>query len=158
MPFPSAIACEFPPVFVSGQVDYPSVSSISYHAGLKFEFDTEMAMRLFEGTEFYQPPRCDTCNNLEDECTCPTPEPEQVPPSRQTARIRVEKRKKGKVVTVIRGLAAGNPDRHLTELFTQLKNACGAGGTIQDETIEIQGDHQLRIEQLLKQIGYRVRV
>ena len=115
-------------------------------------------MRLFEGTEFYQPPHCEKCGQLENRCTCPTPEPQQVSPKKQTAQIRVEKRKKGKVVTVVRGLADGNPGRHLAELLTKLKNACGAGGTIQGQTIEIQGDHQLRIENLLKEIGYRVRI
>ena len=129
-----------------------------YQCGLKSELESEMVMRLFEGTEFYQPPRCEKCGELEDECTCPPLEAQQVPPAKQTAQIRIEKRKKGKVVTVVRGLAEGNPGRHLAELLTKLKNACGAGGTIQDETIEIQGDHQLRIENLLKEIGYRVRV
>ena len=114
-------------------------------------------MRLFEGTEFYQPPRCDSCNELEEDCTCPAPESPQVPPEKQTARIRVEKRKKGKVVTVVRGLAEGNPGRHFAELLTKLKNACGAGGTIQDDAIEIQGDHHQRIGKMLKELGYRVR-
>lgn len=115
-------------------------------------------MRLFEGTEFYQPPRCEKCGELEEKCTCPPPELQQLSPASQTAQIRVEKRKKGKVVTVVRGLAEGNPGRHLADLLTKLKNACGAGGTIQGETIEIQGDHKQRIEGLLKEIGYRVRV
>ena len=114
-------------------------------------------MRLFEGTEFYQAPRCESCNELEDECTCPPAAPEQTVPSKQTARIQVEKRKKGKVVTVVRGLAAGNPGHHFSDLLKTLKNACGAGGTIQDDSIEIQGDHRDRIERLLKEIGYRVR-
>jgi len=129
-----------------------------YQCGSKSELESEMVMRLFEGTEFYQPPHCEKCGQLENRCTCPTPEPQQVSPKKQTAQIRVEKRKKGKVVTVVRGLADGNPGRHLAELLTKLKNACGAGGTIQGQTIEIQGDHQLRIENLLKEIGYRVRI
>lgn len=115
-------------------------------------------MRLFEGTEFYQPPRCEKCGELEDGCTCPPPQVHQVPPEKQTAQIRVEKRKKGKTVTVIRGLAEGNPGQHFSDLLTRLKNACGAGGTIQNDSIEIQGDHQHRIEVLLKEFGYRIRV
>ncbi len=114
-------------------------------------------MRLFEGTEFYQPPRCENCGALEDQCTCPPQVPQQVAVSKQAAWIRVEKRKKGKFVTVVRGLSEGNPGHHLADLLTNLKNACGAGGTIQDETIEIQGDHRHRIEGLLKEIGYRIR-
>lgn len=113
-------------------------------------------MRLFEGTEFYQPPRCERCNELEEACQCQPPEPQPQPPQEQVAKIRVEKRKKGKVVTVVQGLADGNPGRHFGELLTRLKNVCGAGGTIQNECIEIQGDHRERIESTLKQIGFRV--
>lgn len=113
-------------------------------------------MRLFEGTEFYQPPRCDQCNELEESCQCPSPEPQPLPPQTQRARIRVETRKRGKVVTVVQGLAEGNPGRHYDELLSQLKNICGAGGSIQNDCIEIQGNHQQRLENTLKEIGYRI--
>lgn len=113
-------------------------------------------MRLFEGTQFDIPPRCERCEKLESECQCPPlpdPPPARVPPSKQTAKIQKEKRKKGKVVTVIRGL-----DEHdLPDLLVKLKNACGAGGTIKEVTIEIQGDHDERIAKLLTEIGYRVK-
>lgn len=114
-------------------------------------------MRLFEGTEFYQPPRCEKCDKLEEFCECPPPEPPTLPPEKQTATIRVEKRKKGKVVTVVRGLAKGSSNQLLTGLLKHLKNSCGAGGTIQDNAIEIQGDHLDRVVNLLKEFGYRVR-
>ena len=113
-------------------------------------------MRLFEGTEFYQPPRCDKCGDLEEQCQCPAPQPKQLPPEKQTAQIRVEKRKKGKVVTVIGGLSEGNPGKHLNDLLTHLKNSCGAGGTIQSGKIEIQGNHEERVRNLLQKAGYRV--
>ncbi len=58
-------------------------------------------------------------------------------------------------MTVVRGLAAAEND--LPALLTQLKNHCGAGGTINDEQIEIQGDHLNRIRQALTEIGYRVK-
>ena len=114
-------------------------------------------MRLFEGTEFYQPPRCEKCGELEEDCKCPPAAPEKLSPGKQTAQIRIEKRKKGKVVTVVRGLAEGNPGHHLADLLTKLKNACGAGGTIDDGAIEIQGNHEERIRGLLIEAGYKVR-
>ena len=114
-------------------------------------------MRLFEGTQFDRPPKCDRCGELEQVCQCPPPGPEQAAPESQTARICLEKRKKGKQVTQVGGLAEGNPGRYLNELLTRLKNACGAGGTIQEGMIEIQGDHRERITKLLKEMGYRVR-
>jgi translation initiation factor 1 len=77
------------------------------------------------------------------------------PPEKQTARPAVEKRKKGKVVTVVRGLPAEEND--LPALLGRLKAACGAGGTIKDDELEIRGDHLERLRSLLAEIGYRVR-
>lgn len=111
-----------------------------------------LEMRLFAGTEFDRPPRCERCGELEDDCHCP-PEPKL--PSKQTARIRIEKRSKGKVVTTIRDL--DDTGSHLHELLTKLKQHCGAGGTVQDGILEIQGDHLTRISEFLTKAGYRVR-
>ena len=114
-------------------------------------------MRLFEGTPFDRPPTCDRCGELESVCTCPpvpTPPPPRLAPAKQTARVAVEKRKKGKQVTVVRGLPAVGND--LPELLTRLKTCCGAGGTVKDETLEIQGNHVERVRKTLQEIGYRV--
>ena len=112
-------------------------------------------MRLFEGTHWDRPPRCERCGELEEDCTCPPAPRVLTPPEKQTARLAVEKRKKGKVVTVVRGLSADEND--LPALLSQLKAACGAGGTIKDDVLEIQGDHLKRVRGLLAEIGYRVR-
>ncbi|WP_010585332.1 translation initiation factor [Schlesneria paludicola] len=114
-------------------------------------------MGLLAGTPFDRPPHCERCDRLESECTCPpeTAKSNLVAPDRQTARLAVEKRRKGKVVTVISGLAANQND--FPALLTQLKSFCGAGGTSDGDTLEIQGDHLDRLQQKLKQIGYRVR-
>ncbi|MEQ8790459.1 MAG: translation initiation factor [Pirellulaceae bacterium] len=111
-------------------------------------------MRLFEGTPLDRPPRCETCGELEAQCTCPPPPKQYLAPEKQTARLAVEKRKKGKVVTVVRGLSA--EDNDLPALLAQLKNACGAGGTIKDQQLELQGDHLERLRGKLADIGYRV--
>jgi len=112
-------------------------------------------MRLFEGTQFDRPPRCERCDEPEVDCVCePEPSP-RVRPEKQTARLSIEKRKKGKSVTVIRGLSPDDND--LSELLTQLKSKCRAGGTIQPEGLEIQGKHLDRVTDVLTQIGYKVR-
>lgn len=111
--------------------------------------------RLFAGTPFDRPPRCERCGELETDCHCPPPPPQRIPPSQQTARVSVEKRKKGKVVTVIRDLSATGND--LPELLTHLKNACGAGGSLQEDCLEVQGAHLERIRELLLGLGYRVK-
>ena len=111
-------------------------------------------MRLFEGTPFDRPPRCEVCGELESDCTCPPPVRAFVAPEQQTARLAVEKRRKGKIVSLVRGLSAGESD--LPALLTQLKSICGAGGTLKDGVIEIQGNHLDRIRDELRKIGYRV--
>jgi len=112
-------------------------------------------MRLFAGTDWDQPPRCERCGELEETCNCPPRAKPQALPEKQTARLAVEKRKRGKLMTVVRGLAA--EDNDLSALLTKLKTHCGAGGTIKDDQIEIQGDHLQRIHQTLTEIGYHVK-
>ncbi len=111
--------------------------------------------RLFAGTEFYQPAKCDRCGELEKDCQCPPPPAPRVPPEKQTAKLSVEKRKKGKVVTVVRGLPAEGND--LQELLSTLKTACGAGGALKKDSLEIQGKHLERIRDSLVKIGYQVK-
>ena len=110
-------------------------------------------MRLFEGTQFDIPPTCDRCGVLEEECQCPPLPPERVAPEKQHLRIGVEKRKKGKIVTVVRDVH----ELDLPELLTQLKNACGAGGTIKEGVIEIQGDHLDRVRELVQTAGFKLK-
>ena len=112
-------------------------------------------MRLFEGTEFDRPPRCEQCGELEEECRCPPPPVERIPPEKQTAKLSVEKRKKGKQVTLVRGLPSEGND--LAELLTQLKSACGSGGTLKDDVLELQGNQLDRLRTALEKIGFRVK-
>lgn len=111
-------------------------------------------MGMFAGTPWDRPAYCERCEKPESECTCP-PTIATRPAQGQTAKLAVEKRKRGKVVTVIRGL---KPDEtNLTLLLTQLKQTCGAGGKLEADEVEIQGDHLSRIKALLSEMGYTVR-
>jgi translation initiation factor 1 len=111
--------------------------------------------RLFAGTQFDRPPKCDRCGKLEAECECPPPPKTWMAPEKQTARLAVEKRKKGKVVTVIRGLSAEGND--LAALLTLLKNKCGAGGTVEGNEVEIQGEHLERVREILTGLKYKLK-
>lgn len=113
--------------------------------------------RLFAGTPWDRPPSCDRCGNLESECACPAPvvEPRPLAPEAQTARLRVEKRPKGKVVTVVRGL---DPDANdLEALAATLKGRCGTGGTVKQGVLELQGDHLAAAGAALAALGFRVK-
>jgi translation initiation factor 1 len=57
----------------------------------------------------------------------------------------------GKAVTVVRGLAL-DPSA-LAAMGKRLRSACGAGGTVKDSALEIQGDHADRVLALLKAEG-----
>ena len=112
--------------------------------------------RLFAGTPFDRPPRCETCGKLEEDCSCPpppAPDPVRVAPEKQTAALSIEKRKRGKSVTVIRGLH----ENDLAEVTSVLKSRCGAGGSVQDGAIEIQGRLLDRVRTELGSLGYRVK-
>jgi len=113
--------------------------------------------RLFSGTPFDRPPTCERCGRLEAECSCPpaVEEPARLPPESQTARLRVEKRSKGKVVTVVAGLDPVGTD--LPALASRLKSRCGAGGTVKDDRIELQGDRLSSVADALHDLGYKTR-
>lgn len=113
--------------------------------------------RLFAGTPWDRPPTCERCGELESGCTCPPPavEPVRLPPESQTARLRLERRAKGKVTTVVGGLDPDGND--LAVLATYLKTKCGVGGTIKGGSIELQGDHLAKVEATLRALGYRTR-
>jgi translation initiation factor 1 len=58
----------------------------------------------------------------------------------------------GKGVTVITGLPL--PAAELEALATKLKKTCGAGGALQGNVIEIQGDHRDKLVAELQKLGY----
>ena len=86
----------------------------------------------------------------------PAAEPAYPSAASQTARIwRDSKRRRGKTVTVIGGLR--HDPATLEALLKKLKQQCGAGGTLKDGEIEIQGDHRERVAQALTAMGYKVK-
>jgi translation initiation factor 1 len=68
---------------------------------------------------------------------------------------RATKGRKGKGVTVITGVPL--EERELKELGRQLKAKCGAGGTVSDGVIEIQGDHRDVLLEELRKRGWTVK-
>jgi len=62
----------------------------------------------------------------------------------------------GKVVTVIHGLRARG--EVLDAIASDLRRRCGAGGTVKDGVVEIQGDHRERVAEHLRTRGYTVKL
>jgi translation initiation factor 1 len=71
-------------------------------------------------------------------------------------RVRLETGgRKGKAVTVVAGL--GHDPQTMERIARALKQLCGAGGTVKEGTIEVQGDQRERVSGYLRESGYAVR-
>ncbi|ABP96348.1 MULTISPECIES: translation initiation factor [Metallosphaera] len=76
---------------------------------------------------------------------------EQLNKEEQFIKIKLEKRRYGKEVTVIEGLG---DDADLKKIASELKSKLAAGGTVKNGRIEIQGDHRERARDLLVKLGF----
>ncbi|MCE9645516.1 MAG: translation initiation factor [Chloroflexi bacterium] len=80
-----------------------------------------------------------------------------LPPQQQTVYLHRESSGRGgKAVTLVKKLVLSADD--LGTLAKKLKNECGAGGTIKDGLIEIQGEHREKIAAVLQKLGYKVKI
>ncbi|MEM3328951.1 MAG: stress response translation initiation inhibitor YciH [Saccharolobus sp.] len=77
---------------------------------------------------------------------------EQLTKEEQFIKIKIEKRRYGKEVTIIEGL--GGNDAELKKIASELKSKLAAGGTVKDGKIMIQGDHKEKIKEILIKMGY----
>lgn len=97
---------------------------------------------------------CPQCRQPVAQCVCGAPPPR--PAGDGVVRVSREVQgRKGKVVTVVRGLPGS--DAEVVLIAKQLKAACGAGGTCHDGVVEIQGEHRDRLVQWLQQAGHQVK-
>ena len=77
-------------------------------------------------------------------------------PDRIVAKLRMEKKGRGgKTVTVIYGLPDNEP--FLKNLCGELKKACGCGGSITGDGVELQGDLRDRVRAHLEKKGFVVK-
>ena len=80
-------------------------------------------------------------------------EPDTLPKDEQRLRLHIDRKGcKGKEVTLIKGFVGTSDDKEA--LCKKLKSSCGAGGSVTEDGILVQGDHRDRILDLLKKWGY----
>jgi translation initiation factor 1 len=80
-----------------------------------------------------------------------------LPPGQQTAYLHRESSgRHGGVVTLVKNLVLSAAD--LKTLAKKLKQECGTGGTIKDSVIELQGEQRERIAEVLRKLGYKVKI
>ena len=82
----------------------------------------------------------------EQACVC-----EQIVKSSQRIKVTTDKKRYGKIVTVVSGFDSGIDVKKIAKA---LKNELACGGTSKDNIIELQGDHTKRIKSLLVKHGF----
>lgn len=90
---------------------------------------------------------CPICGLPKDLCVC-----ESIAKEQQRIKVKVEKRKWGREVTIIEGIS--DKDVDLYEVVATLKSKLACGGTAKNGRIELQGDHRARIKELLVSLGF----
>lgn len=90
---------------------------------------------------------CSKCGLPKELCVCET-----IAKKDQQIRIRVEKRKFGKLITIVEGIDKKSID--IKDLAKQLKNRLACGGTVKEGTIELQGDHAQKAKRILIALGF----
>ncbi len=70
----------------------------------------------------------------------------------QLIKVRVEKRKGRREVTLVEGLDPKSVD--LRDLATKLKSKLACGGTAKNGRIELQGDHRFKVKEILTELGF----
>ncbi len=97
---------------------------------------------------------CPACSRPIAECVCGNDR--AAPAGDGIVRVALDtKGRKGKAVTVVSGLG-GTADQ-LKDLARELKTRCGAGGTIKNWSIEIQGDHRDKLVTEFQKRGLTVK-
>lgn len=96
---------------------------------------------------------CQQCALAMDACTCTRQS--AVTGNGQVTVSRQTKGRGGKCVTVVEQVALDSAA--LAQLGKQLRNKCGAGGTVKDGVIEIQGDHCEVVLRALLEAGHKAK-
>ncbi|HUE86502.1 MAG TPA: hypothetical protein VMO26_10530 [Vicinamibacterales bacterium] len=102
--------------------------------------------------------KCPGCGWPQRSCQCSS-QPQRgdaAVPARVVAKWRMEKKGRGgKTVTVVYDLPPN--DAFLRDLSQKLKRACGTGGAVVDNTVELQGELRERVREILQQLGFVVK-
>lgn len=89
---------------------------------------------------------CPKCGLPEQACVC-----EQMVKSLQNITVTTDKKRYGKIVTVVSGF---DNDVNIKKIGKILKNELACGGTCKNNIIELQGDHKKKVKEILVKHGF----
>ncbi len=69
----------------------------------------------------------------------------------QKIRITTDKKRYGKIVTLVSGFDKGIDVKKIAK---SLKNELACGGTFRDNEVELQGEHTKKVKQVLVKLGF----
>jgi len=67
----------------------------------------------------------------------------------------VKEKRRGKIITIVQPFFL--EDKKLKELLKKLKTSLGCGGTVKNDTIELQGEVTSRVKEFLQSEGFRFK-
>ncbi len=88
---------------------------------------------------------CPKCGLPLQACVC-----EQIVKSAQKIKVTTDKKKFGKIVTIVTGFEGVD----IKKIAKALKNELACGGTFEGGMIELQGDHVKKIKPALVKLGF----
>ena len=89
---------------------------------------------------------CPKCGLPIAACVC-----EDIAKTQQEIEVKTDKRRFGKFVTMVYGLEGVD----IKEVAKKLKNKLACGGTVDGKVIELQGNHLVKVKQVLVEIGFK---
>ena len=91
---------------------------------------------------------CPKCGLPIQACVC-----EEIAKSDQNIEVKIEKKKFGKISTIVLGLK----DVDIKDIAKKLKEKLACGGTVKNNEVELQGDHRNKIRQTLVEMGFETK-
>lgn len=88
---------------------------------------------------------CPNCGLPSEACVC-----QEIAKKQQEIIIRTEKRRFGKITTVVQGLDGVD----VKEIAKKLKAKLACGGTVKNNEIELQGEHKAKAKKVLIEEGF----
>tara|TARA_Y100000310_G_scaffold321762_1_gene379869 strand:- start:898 stop:1197 length:300 start_codon:yes stop_codon:yes gene_type:complete len=88
---------------------------------------------------------CPKCGLPLQACVC-----EEIAKTEQSIQITTEKKKFGKLNTIVSGFQGVD----LKTIAKKLKQGLACGGTVKNNSVELQGDHTRTIKKVLGELGF----